>query len=57
MQDATEHCPYPELVELEQLRLELNFTFPLKHGTELVALGKRMCLVAVDKFDAVGENI
>ena len=37
MQDATEKCHYPELVE-EQLRLELNFTFPLEHVTELIDL-------------------
>ena len=37
MQDAIENCYYPELVG-EPLRLELNFTFPLQHVTELVAL-------------------
>ena len=35
MQDATENCHYPELVG-EPLRLELNFTFPLEHVTELI---------------------
>ena len=56
MQDATEHCHYPELVG-EPLRLELNFTFPLEHVTELIVLGKRMSSVAVDKFGVVGKNI
>ena len=40
-QDATENCHYPELVG-EPLRLELNFTFPLEHVTELIVLGERM---------------
>ena len=35
MQDATEKCHYPELVG-EPLRLELIFTFPLEHVTELL---------------------
>ena len=30
MQNATETCPYAELVG-ETLRLKVNFTFPLKH--------------------------
>ena len=47
MQDATENCHYPELVA-EPLRLELNFTFPLEHITELIVLGERMSSVAVD---------
>ena len=38
-QHATENCHYPELVE-EPLRLQLNFTFPLEHVTELIVLGK-----------------
>ena len=37
MQDATDNCHYPELVG-EPLRLELNFTFLLKHVTELIGL-------------------
>ena len=41
MQDATENCHYPELVG-EPLRLEINFTFPLEHVTELIVLGERM---------------
>ena len=56
MQDATENCHYPELVG-EPLRLELNFTFPLEHVTELIAMGERMSKVAVDKFGVVGKNI
>ena len=39
MQDATEKIHYPELVG-EPLRLELNFTFPLEHVTELIVLGE-----------------
>ena len=56
MQDGTEICHYPELVG-EPLRLELNFTFPLEHVTELIVLGERMSSVAVDKFGVVGKNI
>ena len=54
-QNATENCHYPELVG-EPLRLELNFTFPLKHVTELNVLGERMSLVAAEKFGVVGKN-
>ena len=56
MQDATENCFYAELVR-EPLRLELNFTFPLEHVTELIVLGERMSSVAVGKFGVVGKNI
>ena len=56
MQDATENCHYQELVG-EPLRLELNFTFPLKHVTQFIVLGERMSSVAVDKFGVVGKNI
>ena len=56
MQDATENCPYPEFVG-EPLRLELNFTYPLEHVTELIVLGERMSSVAVEKFGVVGKNI
>ena len=55
-QDANEKFHYPELVG-EPLRLELNFTFPLKHVNELNVLGERMSPVAVDKFGAVVKNI
>ena len=56
MRDSTENCHYPDLVG-ETLRLELNFTFPLEHVTELTVLGERMSSVAVDKFGVVGKNI
>ena len=56
MQDATENCHYPELVG-QPLRLELYFTFPLEHVTELIVLEERMSSVAVDKFGVVGKNI
>ena len=56
MQDATENCHYPELVG-EPLRLELNFTFPLEHVTELIVLGERKSLIASDKFGVFGKNI
>ena len=56
MQDATKNFHYPELVG-EPLRLELNFSFPLEHVTELIVLGERMFSVAVDKFGVVGKNI
>ena len=52
---ASDNCYYPELVG-EPLRLELNFTFPLEHFTELIVLGKRMSLVAADKFSALGKD-
>ena len=52
MQDATEKCHYPQLVG-EPLRLELNFTFPLEHVSELIVLGERVSSVAVDKFGVV----
>ena len=56
MQDAIETCPYPELVG-KPLGLELIFTFALGHVTELIVLGERMSLVAVNRFDNVGKNI
>ena len=56
MQDATKNCHYPEAIG-EPLRLELNFTLPLEHITELIVLGERMSSVAVDKFGVVGKNI
>ena len=55
MQDATENGHYPELVG-EPLRLELNFTFPIEHVTELIVFGERMSSVAVDKFGVVGKK-
>ena len=56
MQNATEKCRYPELVG-EPLRLELYFTFPLEHVTELIVLKERMSFVAVDMFGVFGKNI
>ena len=56
MQDATENCHYPELIE-EPLRLELNSTFPLEHVTKLIVLGERISSVAVEKFGVAGKNI
>ena len=56
MDDANEICHYPEL-DAEPLRLELNCTFPLGNVTEFIVLGKRMSLVAVDKFGVFGKNI
>ena len=56
MQDATENCHCPELVG-EPLKLEVNFTFPPEHVTELIVLGERISSVAVDKFGIVGKII
>ena len=56
MQDATEHCHYPELVG-EQLRLELNFPDHLENVTEFFVLGERMSSVAFDKFGVDGWNV
>ena len=53
MQGAIEKFHHPQLVR-EPLRLELNFTFPLEHVTEL---RERMSSVAVDKFGVAGKNI
>ena len=55
MQDATENGHYPELV-VKPLSLQLNFTFLLKHVTELIVL-ERMSSVAVDMFGVVGKNL
>ena len=56
MEDASENCHYPELVG-EPLRMELNITNSLESVTELIVLGERMSLVAVDKFGVVGKNV
>ena len=56
MQDATEHCHYPELIG-EPLRLELYFRSLLENVTEVIVLGERMSCVAVDKFGVVGKNL
>ena len=52
MQDATEHCHYPELIE-EPLRLELYFSSPLENVTKVFLLDERMSSVAVDKSGVV----
>ena len=54
-QEATENCHYLGLVG-EPLRLELNFTFPPEHVTELNVLGERMSSVAVDKFGVLRKK-
>ena len=56
MQDATEHCHYPELFG-EPLRLELYFSSPLENVTEVNLLGEHMSCVAVDKFGVVGKDL
>ena len=56
MQDATEHCHYPELIG-EPLRLELYFGSSLENVTEVILLGARMSSVAVYKFGVVGKNL
>ena len=56
MQDATEHCHYPELFE-KPLRLELYFSSPLENVTEVIVLCERLSTVAVDKFGVVGNNL
>ena len=56
MQDVTDNRHHPKLVG-EPLRLELNFTFHLKHVSELVLLGERMSSAAVDWFGVVGKSI
>ena len=56
MQDATENCHYPELVG-ESLNLELKFIPPLEHVTEIIVLGERLLLVAVEKFDVLRKSI
>ena len=49
MHHCTESCQNATLAG-EILKLNLNFTFPLQHVTELNVLGKRMFLVAFDKL-------
>ena len=41
IEKAAKTCHYPE-IDGEPLRLELNFTFPSEHVTELVVLRERM---------------
>ena len=54
MQDATEHCHYPDLIG-EPMRLEVYFSSPLENVTKVIVLGERMSSVAVDKVDVVGK--
>ena len=56
VQDATEHCHYPELFG-EQLGLEPYFSSPPENVTEVIVLGERMSCVALDKFGVVGKNL
>ena len=56
MQDATEHCQYPELIG-KPLRLELYFSSPLEIVTEVIVMGERMSSAAVDNFGVVGKNL
>ena len=56
IQDATEHCHYPELIGEPRI-LELYFSSPLENVTEVIVLGECMSSVAVDKFGVVGENL
>ena len=56
MQDATEHCHYPELIG-KPLRLELYFSSPLENVTEIIELDETVSCVAVDKFGVVGKNL
>ena len=56
MQYATENCHYTELVELP-MRLELNFTFPPEHITDIVVMAERTFSVGVDKFAVVRKII
>ena len=55
MQDATEHCHYPEVIG-ETLRLELNLNEALESATEVIIFGDRMSSVAVDKCGVLGKN-
>ena len=56
MQDACEHCHYPELIG-KPLRLELYFSSPLENNTKVIVLVERMSFVAVDKFGVVRKNL
>ena len=56
MQDATEHCHYPEIIG-EPLRLELYFSSLLENVKKVIVLGEHMSSVAVDKFGVVGKNL
>ena len=51
MQDATEHCHYPELIG-EPLRLELYFSSPLENVTEVI-----VCLLLLSTSLVLWERI
>ena len=55
IQYANENCYCAELVG-KPLRLELNFTSPLDHVTELKVLGQTMFSVGVEMFGVVGKK-
>ena len=55
LQDGTENWHYSEKVG-EPQRLELDFTFPLEHVSELIVLGESMSSVVIDKYSVFGEN-
>ena len=56
MQDATEHCHYPELIG-EPLRLELCFSSFLENATEVFVLRERMSFVITDKIGVAAKNL
>ena len=56
MQDGTEYSLFPEQVG-DPLRMELISDSPLEKVTELIVMGDRRLLIAVDKFCVVGKNI
>ena len=59
IQYDTENRHYPEVVG-EPLRLELNFTFPLKHVkhvTNLIVSKEQTSSVAADMLGVVEKNI
>ena len=56
MQDATEHCHFPELIG-ESLRLEIYFSSPLENVTEVIVLDERMSSVEVGMFCVNGKNV
>ena len=56
MQYATKKCHYPKQFG-HPLSLELNFTNAPEKGMELIVLGEREPLVAVEKISAIVGNI
>ena len=55
-QDDTENCFSPELIG-EPLRLELNFTLPLEHVTELMVLAERMTNLVLLESTSKMDNV